>query len=63
MFVFAFEKTLFAFEAESPHIEPLFAFPLNSQSNLPRATYLDYSRISSRQKAALCINLRTCHKS
>jgi hypothetical protein len=32
MFEFAFEKTLFAFEADKLHIEPLFAFPPNSQS-------------------------------
>ena len=35
MFEFAFEKALFAFAAERPQIEPLFAFPPNNHRLTP----------------------------
>lgn len=37
MFAFEFEKPLFAFEAERPHCEPLFAL-LPTYSNLIQST-------------------------
>jgi len=35
MFAFVIEKSLFAFEADRLHIEPLFALPPNNQSMIP----------------------------
>ena len=42
MFAFEFEKSLFAFDAERPQIDPLFALP-PTYSNLTKSTFLYFA--------------------